>query len=258
MYSNYTKYILLVLIVFFSCDDIDRDNIFDPKNPASERPQIITVEAFVNTNPSAPHSLNDTMLLSLDQIEDEYANRIIVLDYHRNVTNYTDPYYENKNENLYNIYTGGIGKGVPDVFINGIEFRIQGASTIKNSLFRLDEVLEPISINISYFTIEPTVTESNNQINVSVKLARLGTTNSEDIIVRVVVIYRIDNNLLKRVVHGIGKSTIISQISNGEIKEISVNPIDKPNFQYIDGSVIIMVTSDDEKSIYQSIKVDIP
>ena len=39
------------------------------------------------------------------------------------------------------------------VFINGIEFRIQGASTIKNSLFRLDEVLEPLLINNSYFTI---------------------------------------------------------------------------------------------------------
>ncbi len=94
MHFKYIKYFSLLLIVLFSCDDIDRDNILDPKNPASERPQIITVEAFVNTNPSAPHSLNDTMLLSLDQIEDEYANRIIVLDYHRNATNYIDPYYE--------------------------------------------------------------------------------------------------------------------------------------------------------------------
>jgi len=258
LYFKYLTYFVTLFILLLSCEDIERDNILDPKNPASERPQVITVEAFVNTNPSAPHSLNDTLLLALDQIYNDHRSKLSVLEYHRNTTYFTDPFYDISNENLYDIYTGNVGEGVPDVFINGTAARIQGASTIQNSIFRLEQALQPFLIENSYFTIEPTVAEANNQIDISAEVARLGSTEAENIILKAVVIYLIDDDLLKRVAFGIGKSTIIDNIENGEMKEINIDPINKATFQYSNYSVVLMITSEDEKNIYQSVKVEIP
>jgi hypothetical protein len=255
---KYLKYFLFLIVLFISCDDIERDNILDPKNPSSERPQIITIEAFVNTAANVPNALNDTLLMALTQINNSYNDKISILEYHRNTTNFNDSLFYNKNESLYNIYTGGVNKGVPDVFINGTAARIQGASTVRNSVFRIEEALQSLLVNTSYFTIEPNITQSNNEINVSLKVAKLGSTDALNVLVKAVVLYRIDNYLLKRVVYGIGKSTIISEFNNGEIKDIIIDPIDLAPFQYDDISVICMVTSEDEKSIYQSIRVDIP
>lgn len=256
--------IIFCLIFLFYCDDIPRDNILDPKNPSSERQKIVTIEAFVYTGSDAPNTLNETVLYALDQIENAYGNKVTIMEYHRNTTNYsadpyvTDPYNNYSNENLYDIYTGNVGEGVPDVFINGIAARVQGASTVQNSVFRLEQALQPFIIQNSLFTIEPQASIQNGEIDLSLKIAKLGSSNAQDIIVKAIIVYKIDNDILERVVHGIGKSTIIEEIENGEIKEVDIDPIPLAQFSYQSISVIFAVTSEDEKSIYQSIEVDIP
>jgi len=254
----------LALILLNGCDDIARDNILDPKNPASESQKIVTVEAFVYTGSDAPNSLNDTLLYALDRIKNTYENKINVLEYHRYTKNYfadpyvIDPFSGFSNENQYNIYTGNMNEGVPDVFINGIAARVQGASTIENSVFRIDQALQPYLIQNSYFSIEPDISTQDDKINLSAAIARLGSEDAKNILVKAIIIYHVDNNILKRVVHGIGKSKIIEEIDHGEIKEVDFSPIPKADFNYISVSVVFMVTSEDETKIYQSIEVQIP
>ncbi len=247
---------IFCLVFLLGCDDIPRDNILDPKNPTSERPKIVTVEAFVYTGSDAPNALNDTMLIALEQIRNTYNNKITVLEYHRNTTNYrNDPYHHNSNENLYNIYTGFIGKGVPDVFIDGTAARVQGASTVQNSVFRLDEALRSFLIENSFFTIEPTITKGNNGINFSTKIAKLGSTDAEDIIVKLIILAQYDNDVLKRVVSEIRSSNKITKLNHGETTDIDFG---SDAIDPMANKAVFTVTSEDEKTIYQSIEVDIP
>ncbi len=255
---------IFCLVFLLGCDDIPRDNILDPKNPTSERPKIVTVEAFVNTNPNATYFFNDTLLNALDQIKNTYNNKITVLEYHLKtiVTALNDtPWVYSLNETIYDNYLEDLvvkNKGVPDVFINGIAARVQGASTVQNSIIRLEEALQPFIIQNSLFSLEPMASIQNNEINLSVKIARLGSTNAQNILVKAIIIYKIDDEILKRVAYGIAKSTIIGEIENGEIKDVDIDPVPLATFQYQSISVIVMVTSEDEKTIYQSIEVDIP
>ena len=262
MSFKYLAYFLTILILLLSCDDIDRDNILDPKNPASERPQIITVEAFVNTNDSLPNVYNDFLLNALDQLESIYGDRISIAEYHRSILPaYPDSFTSNKNEILYGNYydyflslNSNAIKGVPDVYINGTEARVQGASSTSTVLFRLQQILDPMISQNGYFTIEPMITKDGNDFIISAEIARLGSTNAENIIVKAVIISKFDNGLHKRVVIDYLKSQEMDNISNGEIKKINIGEV--PMTQ-IETDVIFMITSVDELQVFQSIKVDL-
>ena len=258
MYFKYIKYLFLVLIVLSSCDDINRDNILDPKNPASERPQIITVEAFVNTTDSIPNAFNEYLLDALDELESSYSDKILISVNNRRIkNNFFYGYFIKDIELLYETYFQGYDsgvRGVPDVYINGIEARIQGASSQSTVLFRLEEVLNSLITSNSYFTIESNIIQDGNEYKISAKIARLGSTNEENIKVKAIIVSKYDNDLHERVVTDILKSQDIGNISNGEIKEIDLGEVPATS---IDSDVIFMITSDDELQVFQSIKVDL-
>ena len=258
MYFKYLKYLLLLSVIIYSCDDIERDNILDPKNPSSHRPHVISVEAFVNTNDSLPYNYNIFLLEALDQLETIYMGKITIAEYHRKINNdYPDGYDSNDNEILYNTYFQGINsgiKGVPDVFVNGIESRVQGASSAASVLFRLQEVLNPMVSQNSYFTIEPLITQDGNDHIISAKIARLGSTDAEHIIMKAVIISKYDNGLHERVVTEYLKSQEIENISNGEIKEINIG---ETPISQLESKVIFMITSEDELQVFQSLSVSI-
>jgi hypothetical protein len=263
LYFKFYKYFLIGLMAFFACNDIDRDNILDPKNPASERPQIITVEAFVNTSDSLINNQYNSFLLeALDQLENIYSEKITIAEYHRSIfPQYPDTLSTIANEILYGYYfdyfwnlNNNTVKGVPDVYINGTEARIQGASSTATVLFRLQEVLDPMISQNGYFTIEPNITKDGNEYKISAKIARLGSTNAEDIILKAVIISKFDNGLHERVVTEYLKSQDISSISNGEIKNVDLGEVPDPP---VSTKVIIMVTSEDELQVFQSLEVDL-
>jgi len=264
LYFKYLTYFVTLFILLLSCEDIERDNILDPKNPASERPQTVTVEAFVNTNDSLIqiNPYNEYLLDALDQLESIYGDRISITEYHRSILpDYPDSLTSNENEILYGNYydyffslNSNAIKGVPDVYINGTEARVQGASSQSTVLFRLQQVLDPMMSQNGYFTIEPNITEDGNEFNISAKIARLGSTNAEDIIVKAVVISKFDNSIHKRVVTDYLKSQEISNISNGEAKEINIGEVSATQ---IETDVIFMITSVDELQVFQSKKVEL-
>ena len=253
------KIILLIpiLLFFYSCDDITRDNILDPKNPDSYRQFIITVDAFVNTNNSLPY--NEYLLSALDQLEINYPNRISIAEYHRNAGGIDDTLEVNEIEPLYNLYLNGVNssiKGVPDVFINGIAARVQGASSAANALFRLEEAIVPLLSENSFFTIEPKLKWENNTLNISAKIARLGSSSANDIIVKAVIVEMIDQLYHKRVVRKIIRSNEFSNFGHGEQEDVELDPY--PGDVNADLNVILSVTSKDELTVHQSIEVTVP
>ena len=246
-----------ITILITSCQDIPRDNLLDPQNPDSYTSSIILLEAFVNTN--NPLSFNVWALQGLDEIKDLYGNGIAVVEFHRNTTQYADslantlvfePIYENYVENSDpNI------KGVPDIFINGIGGRVQGASSSSNVSSRLNDILTNQVIFNNYFTLEPAeIILNNSQLSASCKIARLGNQSSEDLILRIILIQQINTEYLKRVVRDVKKSNTITNLNPGEIRTIRFDPI---NFIQRPSKIIFSLTSSDELTVFQNIEVDL-
>lgn len=246
-----------IFLCIYGCQDIPRDNLLDPKNPNSYNQQILAVEAFVNTNNDTNH--NELMLNAIDLLNEKYPNRLTILQYHRTIGSFIDPYYLDLNDILYDSYVTAYhtnNKGVPDVFINGIAARIQGATTIDHALFRLEEAIQPLLLYNGYFAIELSASRNPNQVAISTKIARLGSEAINNILVKAMLVEHIDNQWHKRVVREVLKSNLISQINPGEVKEIDFTSY--KDYSTSDLKIVCTVTSQDELDIYQSQEVKVP
>ena len=187
--------------------------------------------------------------------------KLIILEYHRNTGinfEYQDDYHLFENEFLYENYVNSHSgqKGVPDVFFN-VNKRIQGVSSFENVMVRLERELQSLLNQDAYFTIEPKISINNNEIHISAKIARLGSKSINDILVKSVIVERIDNEYLKRVVRQTQYSSVISQFTYGDVKEISFDPVTIGDEWGSNLTVIYIITSEDELNMYQSIEVGI-
>jgi hypothetical protein len=252
------KSILSICIFLIACDNIPRDNLLDPKNPAGFRPQIVVLEAFLNTNEDIPEDYNSQMIIALNRLAAKYEDKINIIEYHRNVGTYPDSLHVIENENLYSKYINYFepgSEGVPDLFINGTGARIQGAFEAVKTQVRIEQALEPYLIENCYFALEPIVTITPGRVGLATKIARLGTTSEKNILVKAVVMSFKDSPYHQRVVREIKKSNIIEQIYSGEVKEIAFTDFEFESSEQL--SVIFQITSADELRIYQSKKVSI-
>jgi hypothetical protein len=199
------------------------------------------------------------MLSALDQLQQKYSGQINIAEYHRNTTDYTDPLTLPENEILYNVYLAAFaaqGKGVPDVFLNGTAERIQGASSIATAVIRLEQALQPLLLQNSFFTIESEINRNDDYADISIKVARLGSTDAHDLLLKTILTEQIDNQSLKRVVRRVFKSDVIPDLAAGEIKTIDfhlVDLADTANYK-----VLFNLSSDDELDIYQSVEMSLP
>lgn len=246
------KITMIILILFLvGCQNIPRDNPLDPKNPESYSSLNILIEAFVNT--ANPYLYNEYMLAALDSIFNAYPNRIIIAEYHRNTEVYLDTYHRAENESLYNMYLEGFEqpvKGLPDVFINGTSYHVQGASSIESARLRLEEIITIEIIKNCHFLMELTYSLDNDQIIPIVKLAPLKNKSSTNILVKAVLISQHDTKYHQRIVTDFVKGNLIPKIPAGELKEINLPPINRKSSEK--QHLIAYITSEDEKTVYQS------
>jgi hypothetical protein len=248
--------VIVSVIVSFSCKDIPRDNVLDPKNPDSYRAQVIALEAFVNTENDQMY--NEYMLSALRTIVDRYPEKIVFMQYHRNTSNFTDSLALPENEILYERYLDAFDdlKGVPDVFINGSVDRIKGASSVEAAVERIDNAIQSLLIENTYFTIEPNVSRTNSKISISTKIARLGSEYISDVVVRVTVTEQIDGSLKSRVVRSIENSNLIPRLEPGEQKDIKFSDLTLNSTNEL--HVVFTVTSNQNMLVHQSIEVIVP
>ncbi len=244
------------VVILISCKDIPRDNVLDPKNPDSYRAQVISLEAFVNTNNGQMY--NEDMLSALRTIVGRYPGKLTFAQYHRDVGSFEDSLEIIENENLYEQYVNQFDglKGVPDVFINGSVYRVKGASSVEAAIDRIDLAIQPLLIENTFFTIEPAVTRTNSKISISTKIARLGSESVSDIIVRATVTEQIDSGIFTRVVRNMENSNLIPRLQPGEQKEIKYSDVTIESGA--DLQVIFTVTSNQSLIVYQSIEVAVP
>jgi hypothetical protein len=251
--------VVLILTTFLvTCKDIPRDNPLDPKNPSSTRPQKVLIEAFVNTNDSIQININNFALAALDTLKSIYPTQLIILEYHRNTRDYTDPYHSIENETLYQHYISQFNSfaGVPDIFINGTVQRVQGASSTANSIIRLSNALGETLNQNSEFSIEIKYQKSSSAIVPTVRVARLGSNDARDIIVKGVLLARLDGNSLKRVVRDISL-TRINVIEHGTFQTVALEPltIRETPATY---SLVVIVMDGAESEVFQCETVEIP
>ncbi len=250
---------LFLLILVMNCKDIPRDNLLDPGNPDSYQPPIILLEAFVNTN--NPFSYNEWALAALDSVQMLFPSQIVIAEYHRNTSQYTDPLVSPNRPIFELLYTEYVEnspsqlKAVPDIFINGISRRVQGASSTRSVIERLNTVLSQMVVQNNHFTLEPEdIIAGATEVSAGCKIARLGDEPAENLLLRLILIKRINSQELKRVVTDLKKSSIISRLEAGEIRNVNFDPVQvnqKPD------ALIFALTSDDDLTVYQSIKVDL-
>jgi len=251
---KYVFEIIIFTLLLGSCQDIPRDNLLDPQNPNSYKESTILLEAFVNTN--NPFSYNQWALQALDSIAEIYGSRVVIAEYHRNTSQYTDPLADPLFELLYEKYVQNSTspvKGVPDIFINGTGSRVQGASSVSSVISRLNAVLADRVILENQFTLQPgKINLNGSEISASCTIARLGNRSSENLLLKMILLQRINNQELKRVVRDLKKSTVISRLEAGEIKTINFDPV---SFSEKPDEIIFCLTSFDELTAYQSIRV---
>ena len=216
-----------LLLFLWTCSEIDRDNVLDPKNTSSKSESVILLEAFINTNRAAP-AYNFLALQAIDSLKEIYQNRLIVCEYHRNTSNpaYDDPLvFDNIIiENFYEEYTVNYSfdrfKGVPDLFLNGAAHRVQGVSTLTNVIDRLQDFSNDLIINEGEYTIETETVRVFNDLSCVARIARLGNQDAPEMILKVVLTY---NGGLS------GKHTVSNvsvPVPIGEIKAGEYEPYD--------------------------------
>jgi hypothetical protein len=246
--------IIVAILLLSSCKDIPRDNPLDPQNPNSYQQNVILLEAFVNTN--NPYNYNLWALQALDSIAETYGSHVVIAEYHRNTSQFTDPLADPLFELLYEKYvehSAPVMKGVPDVFINGIGDRVQGASSVSSVISRLNTIISDLVILENQFTLQPGEVKINSsEIIASCMIARLGSQSSDNLLLKMILVQRINSQELKRVVREVEKSTTISRLVAGEIKTISFDPA---QFSERPDEIIFSLTSSDELTVYQCIRV---
>jgi hypothetical protein len=253
IYKKPLPVLIAGLLAFAACD-IPRDNPLDPKNPDGSRPKKVLIEAFVNLQTGLP--FDGYMLDALDSIETVYSGRVVIAEYHRNVQNAASPYSRAENEILYQHYASTfqpLQKGVPDVFINGTGARVQGASSKAAAFYRLQEALIGLVSGNGQFSIQIETTLSGTLLTPTVTLARLGEDDAKDVLVKTIVVSKIAEPNLTRVVVSDAERKVIDNLKHGEIQTIEFDEMTLDSSRSND--LIVMVCDKGENTIFHCEKM---
>ncbi len=193
----------------------------------------------------------------LDAVKTRFGDQVIIVEYHRNVAGYQDPFADTTKcvfTELHKEYTENelVPMGVPDIFINGLNGRVSGASSAENVADQVVlEVLNPVAEK-NYFRIEPDVEiGSNNSLQVNCKIAALGNKTFSDLRVRLIFLKAYTVPIPdERVAVDMIKSDILPNIGKGEVIEKIFSPV---TFLELPDKVVISVLSTDGKHVLQSI-----
>ena len=188
--------ILASFITLAGCGDLERTNPLDPKNPNSQRARVVLVEAFVNQSGGAPI---EAALAGLARLDREFGDRtLIYLEHHIQKTADTDPWAIEESLTRYRRYVPQPSEqGIPDVFFDG-HGRVQGASDADVAYQRYRAELERMAASPSKMTIEARATLEDGQMRVNVRIARLGSSDADDVIITLAIAQEVNGARIVR------------------------------------------------------------
>ncbi len=245
-------FLILITILYF-CGDLERDNPLDPKNKSSFTEQKILVELFVNDSTGFDYS--KYALEKIEEIEQRasYQDKLLVLEYHIKTNQWNDPLSSNANYERYRSYVPNSSeRGVPDAFFNGIDNRVQGASE-QNIESRYLAVIDELLGKKSYFRIEADKIVDGNSVEITVQLARLGSTAKDNIHLNAVVYEDLNRSGHRFVVRKIFQNHSINNIKPGQVETFSfsgnVSNVSDPDALY--ALVFVQDQSQSNLHVYQ-------
>lgn len=225
------------MLFLCACGELERNNPLDPKNPRSERPRVIFVEAFVNdATPFSPFALRALDSLSLALASDQ----IIIVEHHLPSANYNDSDALQESAERYNNLAVA-DHGVPDVFFNGAPTRLQGASSAPTAAQRYRAALQNESGKIAYFTIEAKKSVSATGIEINAVIARLGDSPASQFAVAAVVWEDLGIAGHRRVVRKVFSPEVVNGMAAGDTKTVrfAANLSGVQNANRVQAAVII-------------------
>lgn len=212
--------VILFILLFFNCGNLDRDNPLDPKNPDSSVNRAILVELFVND--STGFEFCNYALDAIERLSQREEN-LYVLEYHltNRTNNWNDLYaLDEFNQRYYEYVPTSSQRGIPDALFNGMVKRIQGASKEQIDR-RYAEVAEELMGQRGYFSIAAKKNISNNIITLNVVVARYGSLTENNIDLNVVLYENLSSPRHYFVVRKIFQKQTIHSISPGEAKSFN-------------------------------------
>ncbi len=232
----------------------------DPKNPDSYSKSIVLVEAFVNVAHPSPY--NGYVLEALKEIDENDSDNVIVVEYHRDLTQngfYDDPYNDEElslrftqlQERYLQEWPDAI-RGVPDVYINGGNRRVAGASSKSSVLNRMQLYLDEVTDIQNRYSIEVDLQyPGQDQIDIKARVASLGNQASVDLRLRFMFVKDHQTSQASRAVNYLEDGVLVGKIDAGSYKEIRLATI---NFDTMPDYAVISLTSDDGSEVYQTLQ----
>jgi hypothetical protein len=191
------KICVITIFLFQSCDELERSNPLDPKNPESESDRFVLIENFTNSSTGWPTELGSVNLAKLGP--SALNSHFVILEHHIEKTNGTDPDALEESYNRYLELVPSISEqGLPDVFFDGLADRVQGASNDNSAFTRYKAALDKRYLDKAYFLLEPTMSTIANILTINVKIARLGSDDISDTIVKMILAEQNENRLFVR------------------------------------------------------------
>ncbi len=207
---------ILSLLLLVACENLERNNPLDPQNPNSERRRVVFVEAFVND--AAPFSA--FALQALDSLAATFPQQqMVIVEHHLPSSKFTDATALLESADRYKILTTA-APAVPDLFFNGSQSRVQGASTTGTAVLRYRHATQAELDKVAHFTIEAQKTISANRIDIDVTVARLGNSNFSQFAVKVMIAEDLGTEGHHHVVRKILLPESFSGIAAGERRSV--------------------------------------
>ncbi|MBN2412557.1 hypothetical protein JXQ31_12785 [candidate division KSB1 bacterium] len=253
--KNFCKILLLLLLFFTGCGDLDRTNPLDPQNPDSKRGETVLVESFVNQSGG---SVIESSIDAFERILIEYgAESFIYMEHHIEKTKGTDVYALDASLSRYlTLVPQTAEQAIPDVFFNGIQGRVQGASDEESAYLRYTDELEKELGRQTTFTIEAAAQLKAGKIYVTADIAKLGNTNAEEIVVNLAVTEKVSGNV-RNIVRAFIPLETIGELNHGKIKTVKREVEIQPEWKTENLEIVVIVFNSRTLVVYQSERADL-
>ncbi|MGH7597670.1 MAG: hypothetical protein ACREOI_15065 [bacterium] len=248
------EWIISFLLLLVACENLERNNPLDPKNPSSERRRVVFVEAF--TNDAAPFS--NFALQALDSLAALFPQQqVVIVEHHLPSTKFMDTEALPESDIRYRLLTTAdpaVPATVPDIFFNGTKSRVLGASTTGTAMFRYRNAILTEIDKVAHFTIEAQKTISTNRIDIEVTIARLGKDDFSQFAVTAIIAEDLGVAEHHHVVRKILLPENFSGIAAGERKSVDFTTSlpGAVNIRRIQVVVMIEQTTDIGREILQT------
>lgn len=242
---------MLCFLFCLRCD-LRHSNPLDPDNPAAKGTRTVLLEAFVNNGTGEPYVA--TALAALDKIQEQFKDRIAIIEYHIISAKWNDSLSTQESWARYNQYVKE-KFGIPDIFIDGGKFRIQGASSLENFSSRCRQAVETALLEPAYISIEARTMVNSDQLTVPGKIARLGKDRSTGVVLRGFIIedlgvaghHHVERQLLTPI--------SIGTLNPGDIKNFTFSASLAANLIRAHCSVVLFAQDEQNQTVYQAIKL---